>query len=150
MLGEEDAMLLPELFYEANERVSERADGGGRLTLMLLVTPVNLNAHVVVAPCISCMHQGVAPILTSPVIFIPSCSTRLIKVLAEIRHQECLRGVGEGKDSHIFDSHQLLVEVVILVSAIISVKILNVRSVGSGNAYTKTKNNQDDIGIGIK
>ena len=94
-------MLLPELFYEANERASERAEGDGRWTLLLHVTPVNLDAHVVVAPgiMISCMRQGVAPLLTSPVPFkfIPSCSTRLVKVLADIRHQECLRSVGEGK-----------------------------------------------------
>ena len=119
-------MLLPELFYEANERASERAEGDGRCTLLLHVTPVNLDAHVVVAPGISGMRQGVAPILISPVIFIPSSGTRLVNVLAEIRHQECLRSVGEGKDPNIFDSHQLLVEVVILVSAIIAVKILNV------------------------
>ena len=120
-------MLLPELFYEANERASERAEGGGRWTLPLHVTPVNLDAHVVVAPGISGMRQleGVAPILTSPGIFIPSSGTRLVKVLAEIRHQEFLRGVGEGKGPNIFDSHHLLAKVVILFSAIFSVKILN-------------------------
>ena len=127
-------MLLPEFFYETNKRASERAKGGGRWTLLLHVTPVNLDAHVVVATCISGMRQGVAPILTSPGIFIPRCGMRLVKVLAEIRHQECLRGVGERKDPNSFDSLQLLVEVVILVSAVLSVKNLNVRSVGSGNA----------------
>ena len=118
-------MLLPELFYEANERASKRAEGDGRCTILLHVTPVNFDAHAVVAPGKSGMRQGVAPILTRPVIFIPSCGTRLVKVLAHIRHQECLRGFGEEKDPNIFDSHQLVVGVVILVSAIISVKILN-------------------------
>ena len=36
MLGEENRMLLPELFYESNQSASERADsaeGGGRRTL---------------------------------------------------------------------------------------------------------------------
>ena len=41
-LGEEDAMLIPELFYETNECASEGAKGGGRRTLLLQVTPVNL------------------------------------------------------------------------------------------------------------
>ena len=58
MLCEEDAMLLPKLFYEANERASERAEGGGRRTLLLQVTPVNLHAHVVVvAPSIFGMRE---------------------------------------------------------------------------------------------
>ena len=95
-------MLLPELFYEANKRPSERTEGDGRCTLMLHVTPVNLDAHVLAAAGISGMRQGVAPILTRPGIFIPNSGTRLVKVLAEIRHQEFLRGVGEGKDSNIF------------------------------------------------
>ena len=133
-------MLLPELFYEANESAGERAEGGGRRTLPLHVSPVNLDAHVVVAPCIPGMRQGVAPMLTSPMPFIPISCTRLIQVVAGIHHQEFLRGVGEGKDRNSFYSHQLLVEVVVTVSATWFVKILNVRSVGSGNALTQTKN----------
>ena len=79
--------------------------------------------------------------LTSPMPFIQISRTRLlqVRVAVGIRHQEFLRGVGEGKNSNIFYSHQLLAELVVLVSAIISVKILNVRNVGSGNALTKTK-----------
>ena len=98
MLGEENPMLLPELFYEANESASERAEGGGPRTLPLHVSPVNLNAHVVVAPGIPGMRIGVAPMLTSLVPFIPISCTRLLQVVAGIRHQEFLRGVGEGKD----------------------------------------------------
>ena len=94
-LGEEDAMLLPELFYESNQRASERAEGGGRLTLPLHVSPVNLDAHVVVAPGIPGMRQGVAPMLTSPVPFIPISGTRLRQLLAGIRHQELLRSLGK-------------------------------------------------------
>ena len=55
-------------------------------------------------------------------------------MLADIRHQELLRDVGEGKDSNIFDSQQLLIEVVITISACRLVKVFNVGSVGSGNA----------------
>ena len=50
MLGEEDAMLLPEVFYETDQRARERAEGCGRRTLILQVSPVNLDAHVIVAP----------------------------------------------------------------------------------------------------
>ena len=46
---EVDPMFLPELCYEANESASERAEGSGRRTLPLHVSPVNLDAHVVVA-----------------------------------------------------------------------------------------------------
>ena len=77
------------------------------------------------------MRQGVAPILTGPRPFIPISGTRLLQIVAGIRHQEFLRGVGEGKDRNTFYSHQLLVELVILVSAILSVKILNVRGVAA-------------------
>ena len=132
-------MLLPELFYEANKSSSERAEGGGRRTLPLHVSPVNLDAHVVVAPGIFGMRIGVAPILASPCPFIPISCTRLIQVVAGILHQEFLRGVGEGKNPNIFYSHQLLVEVVVTVSATWFVKILNFRGVGSGNACTQTK-----------
>ena len=119
-------MLSPELFNEGNKRPRKRTDGGGRCTLMLHVTPVNLDAHVVVAAGISGMRQGVVPILTSPGIFIPSSGTRLVKDIAEVRHQELLRGFAEWKATNIFDSHHLPVEVVILSLAILSVKILNV------------------------
>ena len=139
MLGEENPMLLPELLYEANESASERAEGGGRRTFPLHVSPVNLDAHDVVAAGISGMRQGVAPILTSPVPFIPISGERLLQFLAGISHQEFVRGVGEGKDCNIVYSHQLLVELVILFSVILSVKTLNVRCVGLGNAFTKTK-----------
>ena len=61
-LGEEDAMLLPELFYEANQGASERAKDGGRRTILLQLTPVNLHVHVVVAPGIAGMRQEVAPV----------------------------------------------------------------------------------------
>ena len=97
-------MLPPELFYEANKRPRKRTEGGGRCTLMLHVTPVNLDAHVVVAAGISGMRQGVVPILTSPGLFIPSRGTRLAKVITEIRHQQLLRGFAEGKATNIFDS----------------------------------------------
>ena len=70
MLGEVDAMLLPELFNETDQSASERAEGRGRRTLLLHVSPVNLDAHVIVAPGISGMRQGVASKLTSPVPFI--------------------------------------------------------------------------------
>ena len=59
-------MFLPELCYEANESASEHAEGGGRRTLPLHVSPVNLNAHVVVAPGIFGMRIVVVPILASP------------------------------------------------------------------------------------
>ena len=139
-------MLLPELFYEANERPSERTEGDGRCTLMLHVTPVNLDAHVVVAAGISGMRQGVVPMLTSPGIFIPSSGTRLVKDIAKVRHQELLRGFAEWKATNIFDSHHLLVELVIVVTALLSIKILNLRCVGRGNACATT-NNEEYIGI---
>ena len=60
---------------------------------------------------------------------------RLLEYIAGIRYQHFLRGFGEGEDRNIFHSHQLrvLVEIVMIVSAVLSFKILNVRSVGSGN-----------------
>ena len=67
MLGEEKPMLLPEVFYESDQRASERADGCGRRTLTLHVSPVNLDAHVIVAPGIPGMRQGVACVLLGPV-----------------------------------------------------------------------------------
>ena len=87
--------------------------------------------------------------LTSPMPFIPISGTLLLQVVAGIRHQEFLRGVGEGKDHDIFYSHQLLVALVILVSAIIPVKVLNVGTVGSGNAFKTKLSCQDPIRIPI-
>ena len=142
MLGEESPMLSPELVNEGNERTRKRTDGGGRWTRMLHVTPVNLDANVVVAAGISGMRQGVVPMLTSPGIFIPSSGTRLVKDIAEVRHQELLRGFSEGKATNIFDSHHLLIEFVILVTAILSIKILNLRCVGRGNACATTNNEE--------
>ena len=139
-------MLPPELFYEANKRPRKRTEGDGRCTLMLHVTPVNLDAHVVVAVGISGMRQGVVPMLTSPGIFIPSSGTRLVKVIAEVRHQELLRSFTEWKATNIFDSHHLLVEFVVVVTALLSIKILNLRCVGRGNACATT-NNEEYIGI---
>ena len=63
----------------------------------------------------------------------------LLHILACILHQELLRGVGEGNDSNIFHSHQLLVKVIILVSAVLSVRIFDVRSVGSSNSYMEKR-----------
>ena len=83
---EENPMFLPELCYEANESASERAEGGGRRTLPLHLSPVNLDAHVAVAPGIFGMRIGVAPILASPCPLIPISCTRLIQVVAGILH----------------------------------------------------------------
>ena len=127
-------MLIPELFNETNECANVGAESDGRRTRLLQVTPVNLLTHIVVAPGISGMCQGPAPILTSPCPFYPISSTRLPQLLADIRHRELLRDVGVGKDSNIFDSQQLLIEVVITISACGLVKVLNVGSVGSGNS----------------
>ena len=135
VLFEENPMFLPELCYEANESASERAEGSGRRTLPLHVSPVNLDAHVVVAPGIPCMCQAIASMRTSPVPSIPISGTLLLQILACILHQDLLRVVGGGKDSNIYDSHQLLVEGIILVSVVLSIKILDVRSVGSSNAH---------------
>ena len=66
VLFEENPMFLPELCYEANESASERAEGGGRRTPPLHVSPVNLDAHVIVASGIFGMRIGVVPILASP------------------------------------------------------------------------------------
>ncbi len=57
-----------------------------------------------------------------------------------------LHVVGEGKNSNIFHSHQLLVEVIILFSAVLSIKILDVRRVGSGNAYMTKRTCQFPVG----
>ena len=64
---------------------------------------------------------------------------RLLQFIVGIRDQEFLLGFGEIFDCNIFHSHQLRVKVVILVSAVLSFKILNVQSVGSGNAYMKSR-----------
>ncbi len=58
MLSEEEAMLRPELTWKTNQSSSERADGGGRRTFTLHVTPANLSAHVVVASGILRMRQA--------------------------------------------------------------------------------------------
>ena len=87
--------------------------------------------------------------LTSPVPFIPISGLLLLQFLAGIRHQELLRGVSVGKNCNIFHSHQLLVEVVILVSAVLPVKILDVRRVGSGNALARKQGCQVQVHIGI-
>ena len=93
-------MLCPKLTYETDQSSCECAalcaEGGGRRTLSLHVTPVNLRAHVVVAPGISGMRQAVSSVCTGPVPFIPISGTRLPKVLANVLYQELLRVVGEG------------------------------------------------------
>ena len=85
-----------ELTYETDQSSYECAEGGGRRALSLHVTPVNLRAHVVVAPGISCMRQAVSSVCTGPVTFIPISGTRLPKVLANVLYQDLLRVVGEG------------------------------------------------------
>ncbi len=86
----------PKLTYETDQSSGEGAEGGGRRTLSLHVTPVNLSAHVVVAPGISSMRQAVSSECTGPVPFIPISGPRLPKVLANVLYQELLRVVGEG------------------------------------------------------
>ena len=81
-------MLISELFYEPNECAGEGAECDGRRNFLLHVTPFNLLTHVVVAPGISGMCQGPAPILTSPCPFKSSSGTRLLQYLADIRDQE--------------------------------------------------------------
>ena len=61
-------------------------------------------------------------------------------------HQELLRGFAEWKATNIFDSHHLLVELVIVVTALLSIKILNLRCIGRGNACATT-NIEEYIGI---
>ena len=72
--------------------------------------------------------------LTSPCPFKPISGTRLLQYLADIRDQEFLRGVSERKDRNIVYSHNLVVEIVIAVSAISPVKVLNLQSIGCSNA----------------
>ena len=108
MLGEEYALLLPEVFDETDQRASERAERCGRRTLTLHISPVNLDTHVIVAPGIPCMSQAVASMRTSTVPFIPMSSTLLLlQILACILQQELLCVVGEGKYSIFFHSHQV-------------------------------------------
>jgi hypothetical protein len=71
---------------------------------------------------------------TSPVPFIPIGSPLLPKVLAYVLNQKLLHILGEGEHCNILHLHQLLVEFVILVSAVHTVEILDVLRVGSGNA----------------
>jgi hypothetical protein len=90
MLGEEEAMFRPELTYETNQSSSERANGGGRRTITLHVTPVNLSAHGVVVSCILRMCQAVSSKRTSPVPLVPisgSRESRLSKILAYVLYQ---------------------------------------------------------------
>ena len=128
MFGEEDTMLLPEVFYGTDQTASERAEGCGWQTLTFHASQVNLDAHVIVAPGILGMGLAVLSMLTSPVPFIPISDMLLLQYsyIAGIRFQKFLRGFGEGKDHNIFHSHQLRVEVVILVSAVLSFKISDV------------------------
>ena len=54
--------------------------------------------------------------------------------LTDINDQESLRGLGEGKDRNIFDSHHLLIEIVVIFSAMRIVKVINLGMVVGGNA----------------
>ncbi len=67
--------------------------------------------------------------------FIQIGGPRLPKVLAYVLYQELLCAVGEGLRCDILDTDQLLVELVVPVSAVHTVEILDVLCVGSGNAY---------------
>jgi hypothetical protein len=80
------------------------------------------------------MRQGPAPMITSPCPFKPSSGTRLPQCLTDINDQESLRGLGEGKDRNIFDSHQLLIEIVVIFSALRLDKVINLGMVVCGNA----------------
>jgi hypothetical protein len=128
-------MLCSNLTYETDQSSSECAEGGGWRTHTLHVTPVNLSAHVVVAPGKSSMRQAVSSEWTSPVPFIPiSCPLSAAQGPAFVLNQELLRIVCEGLHCNILHSHQLLVEFVVLVSVVHPVEILYVLHVGSGNA----------------
>ncbi len=124
-------MLMPELNYETDQKISEHADGGGRGTFTPRGTPFNRSAHVVVASGILRMRQAVSSMRTSPVRLIPSSSPWL-QILACVLYQELLRTLGEGKNSNIFHSNELLVEVIKLISAVHSVEIMDVQRAGSG------------------
>ena len=130
-LGQEVAMLYAEVLYKSGQTAREGADGCGGRTQPLNVTPVILDAHVVVSPGISGMRQAVASLYTGPVSFILGGGTRLSQVLAGICHQELLRVIGEGEDRNILHSHrdQLLVKHIIFISAIFSIEVLDVGSV---------------------
>ena len=54
--------------------------------------------------------------------------------LTDINDQESLCCLGEGKSRNIFDSHQLLIEIVVIFSAIGINKVINLGMVVSGNA----------------
>ena len=127
-------MLCPDLTYESDQSSSEGAEGRGRRTFALHITPVNFGAHVVVASGILRMRQAISAEVTSPVPFIPIRGPRLPKILAHILYQECLCNICEGKCSNIFHSHQLLVKFIVLVPAVHPVEILDVRCIGGGNA----------------
>ncbi len=130
-------MVLPELSNQSEQGARERAYGCRRQKQSLHVSPENFDCHVLVAPCISGMRQAVASIRTGPECFIPIIGTRLLQVLACSLHQEVLHLLGEGKDRNILHSRQLHIEVIAVVKAIIAIKILHVRGVGSSNSYTK-------------
>ena len=72
--------------------------------------------------------------ITSPCPLKPSSGTRLAQYLTDIRDQEFLHDLGEGKDRNLFDSHQQLIEGVISISASRIVKVINLGIVVSGNA----------------
>jgi hypothetical protein len=75
-------MLCPDLTYESDQSASEGAEGRGRRTFALHITPVNFGAHVVVASGILRMRQAISAEVTSPVPFIPIRGPRLPKILA--------------------------------------------------------------------
>ena len=81
-------MLIPELFNETNECANVGAESDGRRTLLLQVTPVNLLTHVAVAPGISGMCQGPAPMLKGPCPLKLVSGTWLLQYLADILDQD--------------------------------------------------------------
>ncbi len=84
MLGEQEAMLSPDLTYETDQSSSEGAEGRGRRTFAIHITPVNLCAHVVVASGIQRMRQAVSAEATSSVHLIAIRCPRLRQILEYI------------------------------------------------------------------
>jgi hypothetical protein len=76
---------------------------------------------------------------TSPVPLILISGLLLPQIIACVIYQELLHVVCKGKSSNIFHLHQLLVKIIILVSVVLSIKILDVQRVGRNNAYMRKK-----------
>ena len=114
------------------------ADGGSSCLTSRQSTSTPIVAYAVTGMC-----EAVPPPNDRPPCFEPIGGTRLLKNLADVFDQKCLRVLGNGQDHNIFHSDNLLVKRIVLLAGIDSFEIFHMGIAGGGNTWSKRKSDHE-------